>query len=90
MAEPKHELKVELDDALLRRIDQQAADHGYASTSAYVHDLIEAAAVVSEEDTAALRAALREGLNSGDSIPVDEVWWEQRRQRLTTMFGHPR
>lgn len=87
MAGPIRELKIELEDELLEQIKAQAADRGYASAGEYVHDLVEAAASLSDEDAPQLRAALKEGFESGEPIALDAQWWERRRQRLRDTYG---
>ncbi|MFN0018436.1 MAG: type II toxin-antitoxin system ParD family antitoxin [Pirellulaceae bacterium] len=74
------DLHVDLPDSTRSYIDEQVATCGYKDVSEYIRDLVEGdrkRAVRQRIDS-----LLREGIESGEPIPVNSGWWESRRQEL--------
>jgi Arc/MetJ-type ribon-helix-helix transcriptional regulator len=49
-------------------VDEQVRRHGYMSASEYVRALIR-----QQKDAAAFRALINDGINSGETVPAEEV-----------------
>ncbi len=70
-------MNISLTDDLKAFVDQQVAEHAYASTSEYLRDLIR-----KQRDIEKLRGLLLEGLNSGPAEPVTPETFKQMREEL--------
>jgi antitoxin ParD1/3/4 len=69
-------MNISLTDDLKAFVDQQVAEHAYASTSEYLRDLIR-----KQRDIEKLRGLLLEGFNSGPAEPMEPDFFDQMRQR---------
>ena len=67
-------MNISLTDDLKQFVDEQVAEHAYASTSEYLRDLIRR-----QRDIAKLRGMLLEGFNSGPSAPADDAFFAELR-----------
>ena len=67
-------MNISLTDDLKQFVDEQVAEHAYASTSEYLRDLIR-----KQRDIAKLRGMLLEGVNSGPATPVDDTFFAELR-----------
>ncbi len=91
------QLVIDLSNDELASVEARASEEGYASPSAYVKDVLKRELAEDEPDPLAEdqeRAALerlgqlvKEGLESGDPIPVTDEFWERRRQAF--LARHP-
>ncbi len=72
-------MNISLTDDLKQFVDEQVAEHAYASTSEYLRDLIR-----KQRDIAKLRGMLLEGFNSGPAEEVTEDTFRQMREELRT------
>ncbi|HCO42663.1 MAG: type II toxin-antitoxin system ParD family antitoxin [Sinimarinibacterium flocculans] len=70
-------MNISLTDDLKAFVDQQVAEHAYASTSEYLRDLIR-----KQRDIEKLRGLLLEGFNSGPAEPVTPETFKQMREEL--------
>ncbi len=80
-------MNISLPDALKAFVDDQIAKGGYSSASEYVRELIRYAQKQVAQER--LEAALLEGLESGDPIPVTPEFWEERRRELEKRLNKP-
>ncbi len=76
---------VEIPESMRDSIQGRVAEGGFASISEYVSDLIRAD--LEQKDQERLEDMLEEGLDSGESIVVDDAFWEAHRQRLIAKYG---
>lgn len=78
-------LNISLPDTMKDFIKEQIQEGGYSTTSEYLRHLIH------EEQKrvaqAKLDAMLLEGLNSGESIEINDEWWEQMKTELVDKFN---
>jgi antitoxin ParD1/3/4 len=81
-------MNISLPEALKAFVDDQIAKGGYSSASEYVRELIRRAQKQAAQER--LEAALLEGLESGDPIPVTPEFWDQRRAELEKRLDKPR
>ena len=72
------ELHVDLPDSTRSYIDEQVATCGYSDAGEYLHDLVEGDRKRATRQR--IDSLLREGINSGEPVPVNSAWWEARRQ----------
>ena len=72
-------MNISLTDDLKQFVDEQVAEHAYASTSDYLRALIR-----KQRDIAKLRGMLLEGFNSGPAEEVTEDTFRQMREELRT------
>jgi antitoxin ParD1/3/4 len=70
-------MNVSLPEELKEYVEAQTR-YGYSTPSEYVRELIRGDR--KRRSTERLDALLLEGLNSGDSIPVDAAFWSDLRQ----------
>lgn len=62
-------------------VDHQVMDGGYSTSSEYVRDLIRKDQIrLAQQHLATL---IMEGLESGAALPVDDAYWENKRNALT-------
>ena len=80
-------MNISLPDALKAFVDGQIAKGGYSSASEYIRELIRHAEKQAAQER--LEAALLEGLESGEPIPVTPEFWEQRRRELENRLNKP-
>ena len=71
-------MNVYLPDELKDFVDSRVEQSGYGSTSEYVRDLIR-----SDRERHELRGLIVEGLESECAGPVDEVYFEGLRRRIS-------
>ncbi len=69
-------MNISLTDDLKKFVDEQVAEHAYASTSEYLRDLIR-----KQRDVAKLRGMLLDGFNSGPGRLADDTFFEEMRER---------
>jgi antitoxin ParD1/3/4 len=70
-------MNISLTDELKAFVDQQVAEHAYASTSEYLRDLIR-----KQRDIEKLRGLLLEGFNSGPAETVTPETFRKMREEL--------
>lgn len=63
-------MNISLTDDLKQFVDEQVAEHAYASTSEYLRDLIR-----KQRDIAKLRGMLLDGFNSGPGQVADDAFF---------------
>ncbi|MCH7807803.1 MAG: type II toxin-antitoxin system ParD family antitoxin [Planctomycetes bacterium] len=80
-------MNISLPDALKAFVDDQIAKGGYSSASEYVRELIRHAQKQTAQER--LEAALLEGLEGGEPIPVTPEFWEERRRELEKRLNKP-
>lgn len=73
-------MNISLPDQLQQHVDQQVSSGGYRTSSEYIRDLVQKDQLQSSERE--LADMIREGLESGDSIPVDDGYWKDKRDQL--------
>lgn len=73
-------LNISLPDPMRAFIDEQIAKGGYSTASEYIRHLIRQDQEKAEQTR--LEALLLDGLNSGTSVEVTDIWWEQKRAEL--------
>ena len=73
-------MNISLPDVMKEFIDTQVQERGYSTSSEYVRDLIRNDQVRQAEQR--LAALILEGLESGPAIPVDETYWNSKRDAL--------
>lgn len=73
-------MNVSLPDALRDFVDDRVRRDGYSTSSEYVRDLIRADQARQAERQ--LLGLLREGLESGDPLPVTGAYWARKRKAL--------
>jgi antitoxin ParD1/3/4 len=71
-------MNISLPDAMKEFVDAQVCERGYSTSSEYVRDLIRCDQVKQAEQR--LAVLLREGLESGDAIPVGGSYWDDKRE----------
>lgn len=75
-------MNISLPEALKSFVDQTVSKDGYSTSSEYVRELIRAdQARRAERELASL---LREGLESGDGVPVTRSYWAGKRRRVAS------
>lgn len=75
-------MNISLPDHLREHVDQRVAAGGFSSSSEFIRGLIR-----KDQDHVAeqqLAALIRDGLESGPSIAVDDGYWESKRSQLNT------
>lgn len=70
-------MNISLPDTLKAFIDEEVADKGFGTSSEYIRSLVR-----KEQQVERLRALLLEGKNSGPGEPVDDAYFEKRRERI--------
>lgn len=70
-------MNISLPDDLKEFIDQQVAENSFMTSSEYIRSLVR-----KEHAVAKLRAMILEGMSSGPTIPMDETYFESKRERL--------
>ena len=70
-------MNISLPDVMKEFIDTQVQERGYSTSSEYVRDLIRNDQVRQAEQQ--LAALILEGLESGPAIPVNEAYWNSKR-----------
>jgi antitoxin ParD1/3/4 len=73
-------MNISLPDVMKEFIDTQVQERGYSTSSEYVRDLIRNDQVRQAEQR--LAALILEGLESGPGIPVNEAYWNIKRDAL--------
>ena len=69
-------MNISLPDSLKAFVDEQVSQHGYATSSEYVRELIR-----KDRDRQGLRGLLLDGAASAPAAPADAVWFEGLRDR---------
>lgn len=80
-------MNISLPDALKVFVDDQIAKGGYSSASEYIRQLIREAQKQAAQQR--LDAALLEGLESGEPLPVTPEFWRQRHEELEKRMDRP-
>lgn len=78
-------MNISLPETMKEFVDTQVQERGYSTSSEYVRDLIRSDQVRQGEQR--LAALMREGLESGPAIPVDDSYWAKKRAAL--LQRHP-
>lgn len=73
-------MNISLPEALKVFVDERVSKDGYSTSSEYVRELIRADQVRRAERE--LARLLREGLESGEGIPVNRSYWASKRRRV--------
>lgn len=73
-------MNISLPDVMKEFIDTQVQERGYSTSSEYVRDLIRNDQIRQAEQR--LAALILEGLESGPAIPVNETYWNSKRDAL--------
>jgi len=73
-------MNISLPETLKNFIDTQVQDRGYSTSSEYVRELIRNDQIRQGEQK--LAALMLEGLESGPAIPVNETYWNGKRDAL--------
>ena len=73
-------MNISLPDVMKEFIDTQVQERGYSTSSEYVRDLIRNDQVRQAEQR--LAALMLESLESGPAIPVNEAYWNSKRDAL--------
>jgi antitoxin ParD1/3/4 len=73
-------MNISLPETLKNFVDTQVQEQGYSTSSEYVRDLIRNDQVKRAEQR--LATLMLEGLESGPAIPVDEAYWNNKREAL--------
>ncbi len=73
-------MNISLPEALKAFVDERVSKDGYSTSSEYVRELIRVDQVRRAERELAL--LLREGLESGEGVPVNRAYWESKRKRV--------
>jgi antitoxin ParD1/3/4 len=78
-------LNISLPDTMKDFIQEQIQKGGYSTASEYLRYLVR-----QEQKRVAqakLDTMLLEGLNSGESIEINDLWWEQMKTELVDNFN---
>jgi antitoxin ParD1/3/4 len=75
-------MNISLPDALKAFVDQQVNVRGYGTCSEYVRELIR-----KDQDIQHLREMLLDGAGSEATAPVDAVYFQDLRDRVTQRTG---
>ncbi len=73
-------MNISLPDGLKAFVDERVKKDGYSTSSEYVRELIRADQIRRAERE--LACLLREGLESGEGIPVTRAYWAKKRRAL--------
>jgi antitoxin ParD1/3/4 len=74
-------MNISLPETLKDFVDNQVQEGGYSTSSEYVRDLIRNDQIRQAEKR--LAALILEGLESGPSIPVNNDYWDSKRDAIT-------
>lgn len=74
-------MNISLPDSLKDFLDTQVQTRGYSTSSEYVRDLIRNDQIRQVQQR--LASLMLESLESGAAIPVDEAYWENKRDAFT-------
>lgn len=80
-------MNISLPDALKAFVDEQIANGTYSTASEFVRELIRQAQKQTAQER--LEAALLEGLESGEPLPVTPEFWQERRKELEKRLKKP-
>lgn len=70
-------MNISLPDDLKEFIDQQVAENSFMTSSEYIRSLVR-----KEHAVAKLRGMILEGMDSGPAIPMDDAYFERKRERI--------
>ncbi len=76
-------LTVELPEPLRQHVEHRAAAAGFGTAGEFVRDLIER----DRERLGRLESLVREGLESGDFVEMDDAWWARKFAEFDERFG---
>ena len=74
-------MNIALPESMKRFVQERVTAGGYSSVSEYVRELIRADQRREIEER--IDALLLEGMDSGQSIPVTEEYWDEKKRKLT-------
>ena len=74
-------MNIALPESMKHFVQEQVTQGGYSSVSEYVRDLIRHAQKRKMDER--IDALLLEGLESGESIPITQEYWEEKKRKLT-------
>lgn len=78
-------MNIALPESMKHFVQERVSEGGYSSVSEYVRDLIRADQKRRAEER--IDALLLDGLASGQPIPVDPKYWEEKKRKLTERLG---
>ena len=70
-------MNISLPDDLKEFIDQQVAENSFMTSSEYIRSLVR-----KEHAIAKLRGMILEGMDAGPTIPMDDAYFERKRERI--------
>ncbi|MFN9649534.1 MAG: type II toxin-antitoxin system ParD family antitoxin [Pseudanabaena sp.] len=73
-------VNISVPDSMKTFIDEQVSKGGYSTTSEYIRQLLRQEAERLAQ--ARLETLLLEGLDSGESLEINDDWWQQKRIQL--------
>jgi antitoxin ParD1/3/4 len=73
-------MNISLPDSMKAFVDAQIQERNYGTSSEYIRDLIRGDQIRQAEQR--LAALMLEGLESGPAGPVDEAYWDNKREAL--------
>ena len=77
---PMTTMNISLPDSMKAFVDAQIQERSYGTSSEYIRDLIRGDQIRQAEQR--LASLMLEGLESGPAIPVDEAYWDGKREAL--------
>jgi antitoxin ParD1/3/4 len=80
-------MNISLPDNMKAFVDIQIKERGYGTSSEYIRDLIRNDQLRQADQR--LAELMREGLESGPAIPIDESYWENKRDSLKHRHVQP-
>ena len=78
-------MNIALPESMKQFVQERVTDGGYSSTSEYVRELIRPDQRRKAEER--IDALLLEGLDSGEPIPVNQDYWDEKKPKLAERFG---
>ena len=73
-------MNISLPDSMKAFVDAQIQERSYGTSSEYIRDLIRGDQIRQAEQR--LASLMLEGLESGPASPVDEAYWDGKREAL--------
>jgi antitoxin ParD1/3/4 len=77
-------MNISLPETLKDFVDTQVQEQGYSTSSEYVRTLIRKDQVKRAEQR--LAALMLESMESGSAIPVNEIYWNNKREALKQQY----
>ena len=73
-------LNVKMPEPMREYVDERAEEGNFGTPTEYIRHLIREDQKAREKEL--LEKMLLEGLNSGESIPITEEYWEEKRKEI--------